>query len=71
MDQQHPLELSVDRDRCQGAGMCALTAPEVFDQDDDGLVLLLTAAPAPAHRQSARLAAGLCPAAAVMVTERH
>ena len=26
---QERLRLSVDRDRCVGAGMCALTAPEV------------------------------------------
>ncbi|MGV2920451.1 ferredoxin [Streptomyces alfalfae] len=28
--------IHVDRDRCVGAGMCALTAPAVFTQDDDG-----------------------------------
>ena len=64
------MELTVDRDRCQGAGMCALTAPEVFDQDDeDGRVLLLTPTPPAPRRQSARMAAGLCPAAAITVIE--
>ncbi|ALC31597.1 ferredoxin [Streptomyces bacillaris] len=29
--------VQVDRERCVGAGMCALTAPDVFTQDDDGL----------------------------------
>ncbi|MFI5724545.1 ferredoxin [Streptomyces cyaneofuscatus] len=29
--------IQVDRERCVGAGMCALTAPDVFTQDDDGL----------------------------------
>ncbi|MGW3007999.1 ferredoxin [Streptomyces sp. NPDC001219] len=63
------MRLSIDRDRCIGAGMCALTAPEVFDQDaEDGLVLLRTDAPPPGLRAMARLAAGLCPAAAVTVT---
>ncbi|WP_030787972.1 ferredoxin [Streptomyces sp. NRRL S-920] len=28
--------IHVDTDRCVGAGMCALTAPGVFTQDDDG-----------------------------------
>ncbi|MFE1174407.1 ferredoxin [Streptomyces sp. NPDC058773] len=66
------MELSIDRDRCIGAGMCALTAPEVFDQDtEDGLVLLRTAAPPPGLHATARLAAGLCPAAALTVTERE
>ncbi|MFB8106745.1 MULTISPECIES: ferredoxin [Streptomyces] len=29
--------VQVDKERCVGAGMCALTAPDVFTQDDDGL----------------------------------
>ncbi|MEU8916447.1 MULTISPECIES: ferredoxin [Streptomyces] len=65
------MQLSIDRDRCIGAGMCALTAPEVFDQDaEDGLVLLRTAVPPPGLRATARLAAGLCPAAALTVIEQ-
>ncbi|MFJ3582210.1 ferredoxin [Streptomyces sp. NPDC090127] len=63
------LHLSVDRARCAGAGMCALTAPDVFDQDDDeGLVVLLHPTPAPAQRAAARMAAGLCPAEAITFT---
>ncbi|MEU9052611.1 ferredoxin [Streptomyces sp. NPDC048384] len=58
--------LRVDRERCIGAGMCALTAPEVFDQDpDDGRVLLLHADPPTAHRQTAQLAVGVCPSGAI------
>ncbi|MFD4371260.1 ferredoxin [Streptomyces sp. NPDC058486] len=58
--------LSVDRERCIGAGMCAMTAPDVFDQDpDDGLVLLLSPEPAPAHRAAAHMAAGVCPSGAI------
>ncbi|MFG2639566.1 ferredoxin [Streptomyces sp. NPDC048370] len=65
-DPREPLRLSVDRDRCAGAGMCALTAPEVFDQDDEeGLVVLLHPVPAPEQRAAARMAAGLCPAEAI------
>ncbi|QIP88318.1 ferredoxin [Streptomyces sp. Tu 2975] len=60
------MRLGVDRDRCAGAGMCALTAPEVFDQDDEeGLVVLLRPAPAPEQRAAARMAVGLCPAGAI------
>jgi ferredoxin len=65
-DPREPLRLGVDRDRCAGAGMCALTAPEVFDQDDEeGLVVLLRPAPALEHRAAARMAVGLCPAGAI------
>ncbi len=61
--------LRVDRDRCAGSGMCALTAPEVFDQDTgDGRVLLLDARPpAGPAATAAREAAGLCPAGAIAV----
>jgi ferredoxin len=61
------VELRVDRDRCAGSGMCALTAPQVFDQDDeDGRVLLLDARPpAGPAATAAREAAGLCPAGAI------
>ncbi|CAL9442127.1 ferredoxin [Streptomyces albus] len=63
---REPLRLRVDRERCAGAGMCALTAPQVFDQDErEGRVLLLRPVPAPADRAAARTAAGLCPAGAI------
>ncbi|MET8955896.1 ferredoxin [Streptomyces sp. NPDC004393] len=62
--------LRVDRERCIGAGMCALTAPEVFDQDpDDGRVLLLHAEPPTAHRAAAQMAAGVCPSGAITFHE--
>jgi hypothetical protein len=36
-----------------GAGSCVLIAPEVFDQrEDDGIVILLNAEPAPQHLSS-------------------
>ncbi|WP_179826873.1 ferredoxin [Nocardiopsis aegyptia] len=42
------MRITVDRNVCAGAGLCALTAPEVFDQDEeDGLVRLLM--PEPRH----------------------
>ncbi|WP_328419574.1 ferredoxin [Streptomyces sp. NBC_00443] len=62
--------LHVDRERCIGAGMCALTAPEVFDQDpDDGRVLLLHAEPLIAQRAAAQMAAGVCPSGAITLRE--
>ncbi|MDT9686828.1 ferredoxin [Streptomyces sp. P9(2023)] len=64
------MELSVERERCQGAGMCALTAPEVFDQDEtDGRVVLLEPRPPHELHGAAREAAGLCPAGALTITE--
>ncbi|MFD7496269.1 ferredoxin [Streptomyces sp. NPDC059832] len=60
------MELRVDRERCMGTGVCALTAPEVFDQDDDGKVTLLDPAPPRvAPTAATRRAAGLCPMGAI------
>ncbi|MFF7457197.1 ferredoxin [Kitasatospora sp. NPDC008115] len=63
------MELHADRTRCIGAGMCALTAPEVFDQnDDDGLVTLLDPHPPPSTHPAVQLAITTCPAAALSFT---
>jgi ferredoxin len=35
------MRVAADRDRCIGAGLCVMNAEEVFDQDDDGLVVVL------------------------------
>jgi ferredoxin len=56
------MKIEVDRDRCRGAGQCALTAPELFDQsDDDGTVVVLEEHPPATLKEQARLAAALCP----------
>jgi ferredoxin len=56
------MRIQVDRDRCRGAGQCALTAPELFDQsEDDGTVVVLDEQSPPALEVQARLAAALCP----------
>lgn len=62
--------LRVERERCIGAGMCALTAPEVFDQDpEDGHVLLLHTEPPTAQRAAVRMAVGVCPSGAITLHE--
>jgi ferredoxin len=56
------MRIQVDRDRCRGAGQCALNAPELFDQsEEDGTVVVLDEQPSPALQEKARLAAALCP----------
>ncbi|MGW5365824.1 ferredoxin [Actinopolymorpha pittospori] len=64
------MKVQVDRERCCGAGMCALTAPDVFDQsEDDGQVLLLDSEPRPENASAAREAAQLCPSGAISIVE--
>lgn len=65
------MRVGVDRDRCCGAGNCVVTAPEVFDQDDEeGLVLLRRAEPPADAVDRVRLAVELCPAGAISVAHR-
>ena len=57
-----------NKDICVGAGMCVLTAPEVFDQDDDGIVTVLQPEPGADEESAVRQAATLCPSGAVKVS---
>ncbi|MER6085792.1 ferredoxin [Streptomyces sp. NPDC001833] len=64
------MKITVDEAKCCGAGQCVLIAPEVFDQrDEDGVVELLDAAPAPELHDRVREAASVCPAVAIRVVE--
>jgi ferredoxin len=66
------MRVKADRGKCMGAGMCALNAPEVFDQDEDeGLVVVLDPEPAARHRNTVRDAVNLCPASAITMTEEE
>jgi ferredoxin len=63
-------KLTVDQDKCCGAGQCVLLAPEVFDQrEQDGIVVLLDETPDDALHAVVREAASVCPAAAITVEE--
>ncbi|QIS03488.1 ferredoxin [Nocardia brasiliensis] len=64
------MRVSADRSVCVGAGLCALTAPTVFDQgEDDGLVRVRAAAPDADSVAAVREAADICPSGAVSFTE--
>ena len=62
------MNVVVQSDACVGAGQCALVAPDVFDQDDDGIVMLLQTEPQGVDATSATRAAQLCPARAISVS---
>ena len=63
------MQVEVDVPKCVASGQCVLVAPEVFDQrDEDGIVVLLDAAPPPEQHAAVRESALVCPAAAILVT---
>lgn len=64
------MEITLDIDKCCGAGQCVLAAPEVFDQrDEDGVVVLLQSSPPQDQLPAVREAAAVCPAAVISVRE--
>jgi ferredoxin len=64
------MRIQADRDVCIGAGMCVMTADRVFDQDDDGIVLIATPDVPVGEQEQVRRAAALCPSGALrIVTE--
>lgn len=61
------MKIVADREACASSGMCALTAPEYFDQDDeDGRVVLL-AEKVEGSDDDVADAVRLCPASALRV----
>ena len=64
------MRVVVDVQRCRGAGLCALTAPEVFDQDeDDGTVVVLNEEPPPELHDVVGAAVQLCPNSVIRLEE--
>lgn len=63
------MRISVDTDRCVGAGQCVLSAPDVFDQDDMGIVLVLAEPADEPAWEAARQAGVICPSQAITVSE--
>lgn len=63
------MRIEADRDICAAAGQCASVAAVLFDQDVDGIVVLLKPEPAEAQEPLARRAATLCPSGAIRVIE--
>lgn len=62
--------IDADPDLCVGSGMCALTAPDLFDQSqDDGTVVVLRPVPADRELDDARDAVRRCPSGALKLTD--
>ncbi|MEU6326357.1 MULTISPECIES: ferredoxin [Streptomyces] len=60
------MRVRIEAERCVASGQCVLVAPTLFDQDDDGVVVLLKEQPDEAERGAAQESIQLCPAAAIM-----
>ena len=63
------MRIKADTGVCVGSGQCVLADPTVFDQDDDGIVVLLSDHPNDQAAARARQAVGLCPSGALSIAE--
>ncbi|MCF3104804.1 ferredoxin [Streptomyces roseoverticillatus] len=61
--------VSIDSGICIGSGQCALTAPSVFDQDDDGFGLVRSGREDGGGDPLVREAVRVCPVQAISVEE--
>ena len=59
------MKLILDRDRCEGYGLCAETAPELLHLDDEGELIIGSEAVPTSSIPDAEAAARVCPVAAL------
>ncbi|GIF07092.1 ferredoxin [Actinoplanes siamensis] len=64
------LLVTADPTTCVTSCMCVYRAPEVFDQDDDGLVVVLDARPPAELHDAVRRAARGCPTQSITLTDQ-
>jgi ferredoxin len=62
------VDIAVDRELCIGAGQCVLSLPRVFDQNDDGLVVV-RGVPGRADGDAVREAVDRCPSHAIRIDD--
>lgn len=66
------MRVMVDQERCQGHGLCAMNAPEVFALDDDsGRAVVLLPEIAAGSVQEAQSAEGNCPEGAISLIDEE
>ena len=63
------MRVFVDVEKCCGAGQCVMLAPKVFDQQDNGVVVLLDEKPGEELHKAVREAATVCPGSAIRLDE--
>ena len=56
------MRLEADREDCIASGNCVMISDALFDQDDDGIVVVLTPDVPEAEEDHAREAVKICPA---------
>ena len=63
------MKIIADTARCVGAGQCVLTEPDLFDQTDDGTVVVVDDTPRGEQLARAREAVNVCPSQALSLQD--
>jgi ferredoxin len=63
------LTIVVDRERCEGLGMCEAMADDYFQLDDDDTMTILDDHPSAADRDRVHAAVEACPVMALRLLE--
>jgi len=63
------MKIVVDRDLCDGHGMCEAMAHEFFELDDDDVLTILNENPDEADRDKVHAAVQACPALALTLQD--
>jgi ferredoxin len=62
------MRVEIDADKCIGSGACVIACPEVFSQDEGGVVILLDPSPPAEVHEQVHEAVRACPAEVISVT---
>jgi ferredoxin len=65
------MKIRVRPDLCCGAGLCAMTAPKVFQLDEHGYNKMDGQTVAPGHEDEARIGASACPETAISFIDEN
>jgi len=63
------MHIEANRELCIGAGNCVLAAEDVFDQDDEALVVVLEEHPSSDRAAEVRNAVAQCPSGALRLED--
>jgi ferredoxin len=63
------VKITANRDVCISAGNCVMAAGAVFDQDEDGIVVILVDDVPESEDDHAREAVKLCPSQALRIAD--
>lgn len=64
------VKVELETDKCVASGQCVLAAMDVFDQDDDGIAILLEEQVGDDRLDDVKEAVAVCPAAAIRLVEK-